>query len=59
MPGGATLGQFALRWILMSEAVTCVIPGAKPGAGCDNVAAANLAPLSPETMAAARVSTIG
>jgi aryl-alcohol dehydrogenase-like predicted oxidoreductase len=24
-----TMSQFALRWILMSEAVSCVIPGAK------------------------------
>jgi aryl-alcohol dehydrogenase-like predicted oxidoreductase len=29
LPRGMTLSQFALRWILMHEAVTCVIPGAK------------------------------
>ncbi len=28
-PAGMTMTQFALRWILMSEAVSCVIPGAK------------------------------
>ena len=28
-PAGMTMTQFALRWILMSDAVSCVIPGAK------------------------------
>ena len=28
-PAGTSLPQFALRWILMSDAVSCVIPGAK------------------------------
>jgi aryl-alcohol dehydrogenase-like predicted oxidoreductase len=28
-PAGMSLPQFALRWILMSDAVSCVIPGAK------------------------------
>ena len=28
-PAGMSLTQFALRWILMSDAVSCVIPGAK------------------------------
>ena len=28
-PNGFTLAQFALKWILMSKAVTCAIPGAK------------------------------
>jgi aryl-alcohol dehydrogenase-like predicted oxidoreductase len=28
-PAGITLSQFALRWILMFDAVTCAIPGAK------------------------------
>ncbi len=55
VPEGATLAQLALRWILMSEAVTCVIPGAKtPAQVADNVAAAQLAPLSADAMAAAR-----
>ena len=29
IPPGATLAQMALRWILMFDAVTCAIPGAK------------------------------
>jgi aryl-alcohol dehydrogenase-like predicted oxidoreductase len=51
VPNGATLSQFALRWILMWSAVTCAIPGAKtPAQALDNVAAADLAPISAETM---------
>jgi aryl-alcohol dehydrogenase-like predicted oxidoreductase len=39
----------------MWDAVTCAIPGAKtPQQARDNAAAADLAPLPPETMAAAR-----
>ncbi len=50
-PGGATLAQFALRWILMYEAVTCAIPGAKrPSQVEENVAAASLDLLTPGTM---------
>jgi len=49
------MAQFALRWILMFEAVSCVIPGAKrPSQAEDNVKAAELPPLSPEQMAAIR-----
>ena len=34
VPGPASMAQFALRWILMFDAVTCAIPGAKsPAAG--------------------------
>jgi len=29
VPAGMTMGQFALKWILMNEGVTCAIPGAK------------------------------
>jgi aryl-alcohol dehydrogenase-like predicted oxidoreductase len=29
MPAGMTMTQFALRWILMFDTVSCVIPGAK------------------------------
>ena len=29
VPEGVTMAQFALRWILMFDAVTCAIPGAK------------------------------
>jgi aryl-alcohol dehydrogenase-like predicted oxidoreductase len=45
------MAQMALRWILMSEAVTCAIPGAKrPSQVEENVAAADLPPLSEEAM---------
>jgi aryl-alcohol dehydrogenase-like predicted oxidoreductase len=51
VPPGASMVQMALRWILMFEAVTCAIPGAKRPAQVDeNSAAADLAPLSMETM---------
>jgi len=54
-PPGATMAQFALRWILMADAVTCTIPGAKrPTQEQDNAAAADLPPLSKETMAQVR-----
>jgi aryl-alcohol dehydrogenase-like predicted oxidoreductase len=54
VPQGATMAQLALRWILMFDAVTCAIPGAKrPSQAEDNVAAAGLAPLSDQTMAVA------
>jgi aryl-alcohol dehydrogenase-like predicted oxidoreductase len=32
MPPGMTMTQFALRWILMHDAVSCAIPGAKKAA---------------------------
>ena len=52
VPSGATLAQLALRWILMHPAVTCAIPGAKrPSQVEDNVHAADLPPLSADTMA--------
>jgi aryl-alcohol dehydrogenase-like predicted oxidoreductase len=55
VPAGATLGQLALRWILMHPAVTCAIPGAKrPAQAEENIAAAELPPLSPNTMARIR-----
>ncbi len=51
-PAGATLAQFALRWTLMWNAVTCVIPGARTVAQArENSASADLPPLSAETMA--------
>ncbi len=51
VPAGATLAQLALRWILMSDAVTAAIPGAKTADQArSNAAAADLAPLPPETM---------
>jgi aryl-alcohol dehydrogenase-like predicted oxidoreductase len=52
-PAAVTLAQFALRWILMSDAVTCAIPGGKrPDQVAENCAASDLAALSPRTMAA-------
>ena len=55
VPAGATMAQFALRWILMFDAVTCVIPGAKrPDQLDDNVAASDLPALSPAVMEKAR-----
>ena len=43
--------QFALRWILMFDAVTCAIPGGKrPDQVADNCRASELPPLSDETM---------
>ncbi len=52
VPAGATTAQLALRWILMHEGVTAAIPGAKdPDQARANAAAADLAPLSEETMA--------
>ena len=55
VPAGATIAQFALRWILMFDAVTCAIPGAKtPAQARDNAAAATIAPLDEATMAAVR-----
>jgi aryl-alcohol dehydrogenase-like predicted oxidoreductase len=54
-PPNMSLVQFALRWILMFDAVTCAIPGAKnPAQADENFSAADLPPLSPETMAAVR-----
>jgi aryl-alcohol dehydrogenase-like predicted oxidoreductase len=54
-PKGLTLSQFALRWILMFDAVTCAIPGAKrPSQVEENFAAANFPPLSDKVMAKVR-----
>jgi aryl-alcohol dehydrogenase-like predicted oxidoreductase len=53
IPEGMTMAQFALRWILMFEAVTCAIPGAKRPAQVDeNFVASDLPPISAETMTA-------
>lgn len=56
LPHGMSMTHFALRWILMHDAVTCVIPGARtPAQARDNAAAAaELPPLDERTMAAAR-----
>ena len=51
IPEGWTMAQFALRWIMMFEAVSCAIPGAKtPEQAEDNVHAADLPQLAPATM---------
>lgn len=51
VPQGMSLSQFALRWILMFDAVTCAIPGAKnPVQAEQNVQAADLPPLSGAVM---------
>ena len=46
VPSGASLAQFALRWILEFPAVTCAIPGSKrPAQLVDNIGASHLPPL--------------
>jgi len=55
VPQGATMAQMALRWILMFDAVSCAIPGAKrPSQVEDNVPAADLPPVSEAAMAKLR-----
>jgi aryl-alcohol dehydrogenase-like predicted oxidoreductase len=45
------MAQFALKWILMNDAVSCVIPGGKkPWQVKDNTAASELPDLEEETM---------
>ena len=52
VPEGASLATFALRWILMHEAVTCVIPGGKrPSQVDENCSAVELEPFTDRTMA--------
>lgn len=53
VPPTQTMSQFALRWILMNDAVTCAIPGGRrPSQVEENTRAADLPPLPTETMAA-------
>ncbi len=55
VPQGTAMAAFALRWILMEQAVTVVIPGAKtPAQARANAAAAALPPLGADQMQAAR-----
>lgn len=55
VPAGTSMAAFALRWILMADAVSVVIPGAKSRAQAEsNAAASTLAALPPETMQALR-----
>jgi aryl-alcohol dehydrogenase-like predicted oxidoreductase len=52
VPGDVALAAFALRWILMHDAVSTVIPGARsPEQARGNAAAAELPALSDEAMA--------
>lgn len=54
-PAGATMAAFALRWILMTEAVSVVIPGARNGEQAKaNAAAASLPPIAEDVMEATR-----
>jgi aryl-alcohol dehydrogenase-like predicted oxidoreductase len=51
VPVDASMAQLALRWILMEDAVSVIIPGSKNAAqAASNVASASLAPLSNEAM---------
>ena len=51
LPADMTLSQFALRWILMFDAASCAIPGAKRVSQVEeNITAANLPPIPRGTM---------
>ena len=51
VPPGWAMAEFALRWILMFDAVTCAIPGAKrPAQVEENCRAADLPAISDTTM---------
>ncbi len=53
VPASVAMAQFALRWILMFDGVTTVIPGAKsPAQAQSNAAASDLPALPADTMAA-------
>jgi aryl-alcohol dehydrogenase-like predicted oxidoreductase len=55
VPDGVSMAQFALRWILMEDAVTVVIPGARtPEQAKMNAAADAIPPLSPQALARVR-----
>ncbi|KQV80609.1 aldo/keto reductase [Massilia sp. Root351] len=55
LPGGVAMAQFALRWILMEDAVGTVIPGAKnPLQAQANARASALPALDADAMAALR-----
>src|SRR5690348_15621840 len=55
LPPGVTMAQFALRWILMFDAVTCAIPGGKrPSQVVENCPASDLPALPESTMQAVR-----
>jgi len=51
VPEGWSMPQFALRWILMHDAVSCTIPGSRnPVQAEDNVKAADLTIITAEVM---------
>jgi aryl-alcohol dehydrogenase-like predicted oxidoreductase len=51
LPAGASMSQFALRWTLMFDAVTCAIPGGKRAEQvAENCGASDLPPLTEEAM---------
>lgn len=53
VPGGETMAAFALRWILMNEAVTVAIPGARNADQAKaNASASDLPGISSDVMAA-------
>ena len=55
VPDGWTMTQFALRWILMWDAVSCTIPGARTADQArENAAAADLPAIAPDVMDAVR-----
>lgn len=55
VPENITMAQFALRWILMEDAVSVVIPGAKNAAQAQgNSSASDVPAISPEKMDALR-----
>ncbi|MDQ2086474.1 aldo/keto reductase [Herbivorax sp. ANBcel31] len=50
-PEDCTMAQFALKWILMEDAVSCTIPGAKtPEQVVQNTASSDMPPLSEKQM---------
>ena len=55
LPDGMSMAQFALKWILMHDAISCVIPGGKtPQQVSANCAASDMPELSDETMEAVK-----
>jgi aryl-alcohol dehydrogenase-like predicted oxidoreductase len=55
VPAGVSMSQFALRWIVMFDAVTCAIPGGKRTEQvANNCRASDLPPLTAEAMTAVR-----
>ena len=49
LPNGLTMAQFAQRWILDHDAISCIIPGASSASQIDsNCSVSGLEPLSPD-----------